>query len=137
MESSKQQALILWIIWFTQLQATFVFQIFLGGGFSGEANADAPMALWLWLVCLIPLMLATAIRWLFIPKLTEPAPQLVAMIIGLAFSEAPVLLSIFLVGPDYPQYQIAILMVAVVSLIQFAPSYATPGYKQSTQGVRP
>lgn len=95
------------------------------------------MALWLWLVCLIPLMLATAIRWLFIPKLTEPAPQLVAMIIGLAFSEAPVLLSIFLVGPDYPQYQIAILMVAVVSLIQFAPSYATPGYKQSTQGVRP
>jgi hypothetical protein len=38
-------------------------------------------------------------------------------------------MSIFLVGADYPQYQIAILMAAVFSIIQFAPSYATPGYK--------
>lgn len=40
-------------------------------------------------------------------------------------------ISIFLVAPDYPQYQIAILMVAVVCLIQFAPSYATLGYNPS------
>jgi hypothetical protein len=52
------------------------------------------------------------------------------MIVGLSLSEAPVFFSLFLVGPDYPQNQLAVLMVAVVSLIQFAPSYATPGYQQ-------
>ena len=119
----------MWIIWFTQLQAAFVFQFFLAGGFAQGENAEAPMALWLWLICLVPLVLATGIRWLLIPKIKALVPQMVVMIIGLALAEAAVFLSIFLVGPDYPQYQIAILMVAVVALIQFAPSYATPGYK--------
>lgn len=132
MESSKQHALIMWVIWFTQLQAAFVFQFFLGRGFAQGENAEVSMALWLWLICLVPLVLATGIRWLIIPKTNESAQQLVAMIIGLALAEASLFLSIFLVGPDYPQYQISILMIAVVALIQFAPSYATPGYKPET-----
>jgi hypothetical protein len=132
MNSPKQHALIMWIIWFAQLQAAFVFQFFLSGGFPRGENAETPMALWLWLLCLAPLVLASVIRWLLIPKLKEAVPQLVAMIVGLALAEATVLLSIFLVAPDYPQYQIAILMVAVFSLIQFAPSYATPGYKANS-----
>ena len=119
----------MWIIWFAQLQAAFVFQWFLAGGFSKGENAAEPMALWLWLVCLIPLVVAAGVRWLVIPKIVQPVQQLVAMIVGLALSEASVLMGIFLVAPDYPQNQIGLLMVAVVSLIQFAPSYATPGYK--------
>lgn len=55
--------------------------------------------------------------------------KFVAMIIGLALAEAPVFFQLFLIGPDYPQNQIAVLMVAVVAIIQFAPSYATPGYE--------
>ncbi|NBB78827.1 MAG: hypothetical protein GVY36_05190 [Verrucomicrobia bacterium] len=132
MDNPKQHALIMWIVWFIQLQAAFIFQLFLGGGFSQGENAETPMALWLWVICLVPLVLATGIRWLLIPKIKQFAQQLVAMIIGLTLAEASVFLSIFLVGPDYPQYQIAILMVAVVALIQFAPSYATPGYKPGT-----
>ena len=50
------------------------------------------------------------------------------MIIGLALSEQPIFFSLFLIGADYPQNQIAVLVVSVVSLIQFAPSYGTPGY---------
>lgn len=129
MQLTKQHAIVMWIIWFAQLQAAFIFQIFLGGGFSEEANVEMPMSIWLWLVCLLPLVVATGIRWLAIPKVTLPTQQLVAMIVGLALAEASVLLGIFLVAPDYPQNQIGLLMVGVVSLIQFAPSYATPGYK--------
>jgi hypothetical protein len=129
---TKQHAIVMWIIWFTQLQAAFVFQVFLGGGFSKGENADAPMALWLWALCFVPLVIATGIRWLALPKAKLPAQQLVLMIVGLALAEASVLISIFLVAPDYPQYQIAVLMVAVVGIIQFAPSYATPGYKQAS-----
>lgn len=124
----KQHALVLWIIWFAMLQGVFVIQWVLGRGIPGGENAEIPMAGWLWLLCFGPVAVATVIRWLVIPKIKEPQQQLTAMIVGLALSEAPVFFSLFLIGPDYPQNQIAVLMVAVVSLIQFAPSYATPGY---------
>lgn len=117
----------MWVIWFAQLQAAFASQFFLGGGFSKGENADTPMALWLWVLCLVPLIVATGIRWMAIPKAKLTAQQLVLMIVGLALSEAVVLISIFLVVPVHP-YQIAIFMVSVFSIIQFAPSYATPGY---------
>jgi hypothetical protein len=127
--ASKGHAVVMWIIWFAQLQAAFVFQFFFSDGFSKGDNAADPMALWLWLLCFLPLVLATGIRWLVLSKATRPAQQLVGMIVGLALSEVSVLLGIFFVAPDYPQNQIGLLMVGVVSLIQFAPSYATPSYK--------
>jgi len=128
---AKQQALVAWIVWFAMFQAAFIYPFFLGNGFPRGPNAETPMGPALWLLCLIPIVVATAVRWLLIPKLRDPKRQLVAMIIGLALSEAPILLSIFLMT-DYPQNQIAVLMLAVVSLIQFAPSYATPGFKNPT-----
>ena len=125
----RAHAVIMWIIWFAQLQAAFVFQFFLSDGFTKGDNTADPMALWLWMICFLPLVAATGIRWLALSKRTRPEQQLVRMFVGLALSEASVLLGIFLVAPDYPQNQIGLLMVGVVSLIQFAPSYATPGYK--------
>lgn len=129
MEKTKQHAIIMWIIWFSMLQSVFVIQWILGKGLPGGENVEQPMALWLWLICFLPLSEATWLRWVRIPKLKSPQSQLTAMIVGLALSEAAVFFSLFLIGPDYPQNQIAVLMVAVVSLIQLAPSYATPGYR--------
>jgi len=128
-DETKGHALVMWIIWFAILQGAFVIQWFLGKGIPEGENAAEPMAGWLWVLCFGPIVLATLIRWLLIPKLKAPQPQLVAMIVGLSLAEAPIFFSLFLVGPDYPQNQIAVLMVAVVTIIQFAPSYATPGYK--------
>jgi len=122
----------MWILWFSYLQSAFIIQWFLGKGIPGGENAAEPMAAWLWLLCLAPIIVATGIRWMAIPKLAKPQVQLATMIIGLSLSEIPVFLSLFLIGSDYPQNQIVVLMVAVVSLIQFAPSYATPGYNIET-----
>lgn len=120
----------MWILWFAMLQGVFVIQWILGQGIPGGENIEEPMAAWLWLICFAPILLATGIRWGIIPKLKLAQQQLVAMLIGLSLSEAPVFFSLFLIGPDYPQHQLAVLMLAVVSMIQFAPSYATPGYRQ-------
>lgn len=128
-DSKKQHALVMWIIWFAILQGAFVFQWVLGQGVPEGDNAVEPMALWLWLICFGPILLATLVRWLVIPKLKDAQPQLVTMIVGLSLAETPIFISLFLVGTDYPQNQIAVLMVAVVAIIQFAPSYATPGYE--------
>lgn len=130
-KSSKQHALVMWIIWLAFLQSAFVVQIFIGKGLPKGENASEPMALWLWLICALPLIAATALRWLIIPKVKEKQKQLVCLLIGLGLAEGPVYFQLFLFGGDYPQNQIAVLMVAVVCLIQFAPSYATPGYDLS------
>ena len=53
--------------------------------------------------------------------------MLLAMVIGLGLAEASIFLELFLIGADYPQNQIAVLMLAVFGLIQSAPIYATPG----------
>lgn len=126
---TKQHAIIAWIIWFSILQGAFVMQWFLGGGIPEGENIDVPMSVGLWVLCFAPLILATVIRWMVIPKIQAAQQQLVAMIVGLSLSEGPIFLSLFLIGSDYPQNQIAVLIVAVFSIIQFAPSYATPGYK--------
>ena len=126
--SNKQQAIVMWIIWFAMLQSAFIIHFVIGGGFPEGDNVAEPMANWLWAACFVPIVIATVIRWIVIPKQQEQAKLLVTMIIGLALSEQPIFFSLFLIGSDYPQNQIAVLIVAVLSLIQFAPSYATPGY---------
>lgn len=130
MKATKQQALVPWIIWFALLQSSFAYHFFLGDGFPSGPNAPEPMAVTNWIICFAPLVAATLIRWFVITRLKEPKHMLVAMIIGLGLSEAAILMEIFLMN-DYPQYQIAVLIVALVSIIQFAPSYSTPGYNIS------
>ena len=123
----KQQALVMWIIWFVFLQMAFAYHFVLEDGFPSGDNAAEPMASWLWVLCLVPIILATIVRWWVIPKLKDQKQMLSALIVGLALTEAPILFELFLIGSDYPQNQIVVLMVAVFSLIQFAPIYGTPG----------
>ena len=125
---NKQKALVMWILWFAFLQSALIIHFVLGGGFPDGENAAEPMALWLWAAVAIPLLLATGVRWLVIPKLKLQRQQLVAMLIGLALCEQPIFFSLFLIGDSYPQNQVAVLMASVFALIQFAPSYGTPGY---------
>lgn len=126
---SKQQAYVFWIIWFVFLQSAFVIHFLIGGGFPIGDNVAEPMATWLWFLCFVPMVIAAGVRWLVLAKMKDQKKMLAAMIVGLALAEQPIFFSLFLIGGDYPQYQIAVLMASVISLIQFAPSYATPGYK--------
>ena len=122
----KQQAFVMWIIWFVFLQMAFAYHFVLGDGFPSGENAAEPMATWLWVLCVVPIVLATVVRWLVIPKLKDQKQMLIALIVGLVLTEAPIFFELFLIGSDYPQNQIVVLMIAVFSLIQFAPIYATP-----------
>ena len=123
----KQQAFVMWIIWFVFLQMAFAYHFVLEDGFPSGDNAAETMASWLWVLCLLPIILATIVRWWVIPKLKDQKQMLIALIVGLGLTDAPILFELFLIGSDYPQNQIVVLMVAVFSLIQFAPIYATPG----------
>lgn len=126
----------MWIIWFAMLQSAFVFSYFLGKGLPRGENADAPMAAWIWVVCFLPLVVATILRWIVLPKIKEAQDQLTIMIIGLSMGECAVFFQIFLIGPEYPQNQIAVLIVAVLVLILMAPSYATPGVRPAKDSLQ-
>ncbi|MGB0258436.1 MAG: hypothetical protein ACPGES_07290, partial [Coraliomargarita sp.] len=64
----KQQAIVAWIIWFALLQSAFIIHFVIGGGFPSGENAAEPMASWLWFLCFAPIVVATVIRWIVIPK---------------------------------------------------------------------
>lgn len=134
---NKQQAFVMWILWFAFLQSALIIHFVLGGGFPSGENASELMALWLWVAVATPLLLATGLRWFVLPKLKLQRQQMVAMIIGLALCEQPIFFSLFLIGDSYPQNQIAVLMASVFALIQFAPSYATPGYADTSDADAP
>ncbi|MEM8866870.1 MAG: hypothetical protein AAGC73_01255 [Verrucomicrobiota bacterium] len=134
---TKQHAITMWIIWFAMLQSAFIFPFFLGEGFPEGANAEVPMDAWIWVACFSPLITGTVLRWLVIPKMKEAQQMLVGLIIGMSFGEVAILLSIFLIGSDYPQNQIAVLIVAVLMLILMAPSYATPGVNPEKDSIDP
>ncbi|PXA03788.1 hypothetical protein DDZ13_10910 [Coraliomargarita sinensis] len=127
----EQPVPVVWIIWFAILQGALVIQWVIGEGIPEGENAAESMDAWLWLIVFIPIILAIAIRWLIIPKLDKLEAKMTAMIAGLALAEAPIMLSLFLMLPDYPQNQIAVLMVGVVAIFQFAPFYA----KRNAGGV--
>ena len=119
----------MWIIWFAFLQSAFIYHFFVGDGFPEGDNVAEPMTLWLWALCIVPVVLATVVRWVLVPKLRQQSHMLVAMVVGLGLTEVSIGLELFLIGADYPQSQIVVLMLAVLSLIQFAPIYATPGVR--------
>jgi len=124
---TKQHAMIMWIIWFAYLQSMLAIQFFIGGGIPSGDNIAEPMPLGLWVAAICPALIAITLRWSLMHKLRQPAQQLPALIVGLALSELPLFISLFLVGSDYPQNQIVILMIAFFSGLQYAPIYATPG----------
>ena len=75
------------------------------------------------LICIAGVAIGTLIRWLVIPKLNDKPKLLRAMVVGLALSQGSGLLQIFLLGKEYPDSQKLIFVLAVLGVVQFAPTY--------------
>jgi len=78
-------------------------------------------------VCQI--FIATAIRWLFIPRAKAVGQVLLLMILGLALSEGVEFYGIFLVRADQPSTKLGMWVLAILSGLQFIPLYAKPKEK--------
>jgi len=102
-------------------------QATLGGGILHGKNAleqgmGFPMPLVLAQLCV-----ATAVRWLLVPRTSDPRKLLILMIIGLALSESGEFNGIFLVAKPMPETKMAIFYLSLVSALQFIPFYAASG----------
>ncbi len=116
-------AVVFWIIWFAIFNGLFILQFVVGGGFpSGSNEGAAP----LWSVA-VPaglLVAAVAIRFLVIPRISNIGSLLVAMMVGLAFSEGIGMLGMFGVGNAFPETRLALFIVSVCAVVMYAPIYA-------------
>ena len=120
MRSTDQ--LIAWVIWGAILMGLFVLQFFIGGGIpTGDEMENPPTVMSL--ICIAGVAIGTLIRWLVIPKLNDNLKLLRAMIVGLALCEGSGFLQIFLLGKEYPDTQKLIFVLAVLGVVQFAPTY--------------
>lgn len=90
----KRPAIVMWVIWFMVLQGAFAVHFVIGGGFPSGANVDVAMPVWLWGLCFAPILVATVVRWIVIPRMKQQQ-QLVAMVAGLALSELPIFFRCF------------------------------------------
>ncbi len=126
MQDASPNPFIPWILWFAYLQATFVVVYLLRDFFTREGEPATGLILFVAIVSMLLFAAASFIRWRILSRPLGPSKQLVLLIVGLALSETPVFLSIFMLGGE-PSAQFALLILAVLSIIQFAPTYATPG----------
>ena len=117
-------ALVMWIIWFALFAAVPFYVVFLGGGWSSGKNAAGAALPIIFFVGLFQLAAATAVRWFVLPRSTRPPQQLVWMVLGLSLSEGPVFYSIFLIPRSQPETKTVLLVLCVLSMLQFAPFYA-------------
>jgi hypothetical protein len=127
----KTQLMVWWIIWagiFTGLVAIYAL---LGRGPLPPAVPGAnPFAN---LAGLVPLFVSIVIRWLVMPRSTEPQGALVMFIIGLALAEACGMLGIFLGGP----YREDLFVLGVLGIAQFVPLNVRRFYEPKPQGFIP
>ena len=118
--------MVLWSIWTAFLCATAIYQFALGHGIPHGHDAPSPGLNPIVVTVLVELILATGIRWFFIPRLAARRKILVLMIIGIALSESAEFLGIFLILPDMPQTKLIIFVASFLSVFQFIPVFASP-----------
>ena len=114
--------LIAWVIWGAILMGLFILQFFIGGGIPNGDQMENPPTV-MSLICIAGVAIGTLIRWLVIPKLNGYHNLLRAMVVGLALCEGSGIQQIFLLGKEYPDTQKLIFVLAVLGVVQFAPTY--------------
>lgn len=118
------KVIVLWTLWIALCISIVVYQVSLGGGILHGSNASPQGVRFPIPMVLIQIAVASLIRWVIIPRTSEPRRLLVLLIVGLALSEAVGFYGIFLVSTDMPETKMAIFYLSLISAIQFAPIYA-------------
>lgn len=114
----KARLLVWWISWGVTLGGLVLIYLLLALGRPlPPVSQENPLQ---GLAGLVPLFVSIVLRWLVLPRATDPNRAFVLFIAGLALAEACGLLGIFLGGP----YRDSLFVLGVLGLTQYAPFYA-------------
>lgn len=104
-----------WVLWFVFLNTIIVFRVVLAPktGAGGGVPRDALP----WAVALVPALVSTVIRWVYLPTVSDFKKALVPLVLGLVFAEWTCLVGIFFA----PSHLSLLFMVSFVAVFQHAP----------------
>jgi len=128
----KARLMVWWIIWGAVLFGLVMIYLFLARGKPLPTSApleDMPVNL----AGVVPLFLSVILRWLVLPRMTDPARALVLFVVGVALAEACGILGIFLGGP----YRDSLFLLGVLGVMQWVPFYARKLYDPKGTGYIP
>lgn len=127
----RARLLVWWVIWGSILAGLVAIHLFLGR--TKPLPPPDPQNPLQGLIGLVPLFVSIVIRWLVLPRSTEPTRAFVLFIVGVALAEACGLLSIFLGGP----YRDSLFILGVLGVTQYVPFYARKLFDPKGSGFIP
>lgn len=122
--AQKHPALVLWIVWFAIVDAIVIYQFTIGKGWPTGVDRHGTFETPFAYIAIGFFAIATAIRWLAIPRAVTFRRQFVLLIVGLILSETVEFFGLFLYQSDMPQTKILLFVLALLGSLQFAPIYA-------------
>ena len=132
----KQQLITFWILWIGLFSAIFAYQFALGGGIPEGEDSEEPLNMVIPILAIGHILIATCIRWLFIPKAKTVMMLFILFVIGICLSEFAVLVEIFLIPSEYPETKLTIFILSVLGTFQFIPTYAKSVIEPSRESMR-
>lgn len=115
-EHPGAKPLVWWVLWITFLAGLPVMYFVLGPKARETAPAFPGSA---WILGAMPVMVGTALRWVVLPRLANPAAALPLFVAGIAFCEASLFFGLF-IFPDHAQI---LFILSLLGTIQFAPYF--------------
>ncbi len=127
----RARLLVWWVIWGSILAGLVLIYLVLGRGKPlPPPSAEDPLQ---GLIGIVPLFVSIVIRWLVLPRATDPKRAFVLFVVGLALAEGCGLLGIFLGGP----YRDSLFVLGVLGITQYAPFYAKKLFDPKGSGFIP
>jgi hypothetical protein len=105
-----------WLVWFAITAGIFVIYFTIGQRPAPPSTVTTTPAFAL--AGLAPLVLSVAVRWLVLPRFTDPQKRFPLFVIGIALAEGCGLLGIFLGGP----HKETLFILSLIALAQFFPA---------------
>ncbi len=102
-----------WLVWGALCQGWIVLSLFL------PDSSRASVAPALYVLPLLPFFVAAAVRWVLLPRLTQPHLRFPLFILGLSLAEAAGLLTLLLL----PESRLVALVLGLVGMAQFTPAF--------------
>lgn len=127
----KTRLLVWWVFWAASLGGVVMIYLLLAQGKPlPPASAENPLQ---GLIGLVPLFVSIILRWLVLPRATEPNRAFVLFVVGVALAEACGILGIFLGGP----YRDSLFVLGVLGVAQYVPFYAKKLFDPKGTGFIP
>lgn len=127
----KARLLVWWVVWGAILTGLVIIYLFLGRTKplpppSAENSLQG-------LVALGPMFVSIVIRWLVLPRATDPNRAFVMFILGIALAEGCGIIGIFSGGP----YRDSLFVLGVLGIAQYVPFYAKKLFDPKGSGFIP